>query len=314
MRIALLGASSQIARDLAPLFAREADVELTRFVRDLEADAAWRRIAGADNVPAALPLADFDTAGSFDAVINFIGAGDPARAAALGKSILDITRQYDELVMSYLQRHPACRYLFLSSGAAYGADFEQPADVSTPASFPINDLGAQHWYGLAKFHAECRHRASPELAIADIRVFSYISRNLDIDSRFLVTDIARALASDQTLSTSRQDIMRDYICPEDLFALMRSVLAAAPANVALDCYSRAPVGKMQLLEHLAAQLGLRHALIDAPAGVNATGLKPNYFSNHRKAAQFGYSPRFDSLTAVTDAIGHILSQSRKNDV
>lgn len=314
MRIALLGASSQIARDLAPLFARETDVELARFVRDLDADAAWRQITGAAHVPAASPLAGFNTAGGFDAIINFIGAGDPARAAALGKEIFAVTRQYDELVMSYLQRYPSCRYLFLSSGAAYGADFEHPADVTTPAAFPINDLGPQHWYGLAKFHAECLHRASPELAIADLRVFSYISRSLDINGRFLVADIARALTSGQTLATSRQDIMRDYICPDDLFALMRCVLAAPPANTAIDCYSLAPVGKMQLLEHLAARFGLRHALIDSPAGINATGLKPKYFSNHRKAAQFGYAPRFDSLTAVADAIEHILSQSRNNDV
>jgi nucleoside-diphosphate-sugar epimerase len=314
MRIALLGASSQIARDLAPLFAREPDVELARFVRDVDADAAWREAAGGAGVPAARALAGFDAAESFDAVINFIGAGDPARAAALGESILEITRRHDELVMSYLQRHPSCRYLFLSSGAAYGADFEQPAEATTRATFPINDLGPRHWYGLAKFHAECRHRASPGLAIVDLRVFSYVSRSLDTGSRFLVADIARALASDQTLVTSAHDIRRDYICPDDLFALMRSVLAAPAANLALDCYSLAPVGKMQLLEHLGRRHGLRHARTDAPAGINATGLKPNYFSNNRKAARFGYAPRFDSLTAVTDAIEHILSQGRNNDV
>lgn len=279
-----------------------------RFVRNVEADEAWRAQHHLKDLPPACALTALQEQGRLDAIVNFIGVGDPARAVALGAGILDLTRHYDEMVLAYLRRHPSCRYLFLSSGAAYGSDFERPATENTQASFPINNLDQRHWYGLAKFHAECRHRATPDLAIGDIRIFSYVSRSLDVGSRFLLADIVRALSNGRTLMTSAQDLTRDYVCPQDLFSLMWLMLTGDPANGAVDVYSQAPVGKMELLAHLGQRFGLRHALVDAPAGVNATGIKPNYFSENRKAAEFGYSPQFDSLTAVTSTVGHLICQ------
>jgi len=308
MRLAFLGASSQIARDLAPLFAQNSQVKLSRFVRDIGADHEWRAKYQPEGVPAARPLVDFGAQEDFDAIVNFIGVGDPARAAMLGARILDITYQYDEIVLDYLRRRPSCRYLFLSSGAAYGTVFERPATQSTQARFPINGLGSHCWYGLAKFLAECRHRASPELAVADIRIFSYVSRSLNVNSRYLIADIVRALAHGQVLKTSSQDIIRDYVSPQDLFSLMWIMLTTCLDNVAVDVYSKATVRKMMLLAHLGEQFGLRHALVDSPVGINVSGIKPNYFSKNRKAAEFGYDPQCDSLTAVTDAIRYILSQ------
>ena len=51
----------------------------------------------------------------------------------MGNSIFDVTLRFDEMVLEYLQAHPACRYLFLSSGAAYGSGFSEPANRDTPA-------------------------------------------------------------------------------------------------------------------------------------------------------------------------------------
>ena len=129
----------------------------------------------------------------FDAIINFVGVGNPAQAIAMGNSIFDITLRFDEMVLDYLQTHPNCRYLFLSSGAAYGSSFNEPVNRDAPAIVAINNLVPQDWYGVAKLHAECRHRSYPELPIIDIRVFNYFSRTQDISARFLITDILRAI-------------------------------------------------------------------------------------------------------------------------
>ncbi|MBG7620174.1 NAD(P)-dependent oxidoreductase [Herbaspirillum sp. AP02] len=309
MRIAFLGASSQIARDLAPLFAAVPGLALERFLRDPDGDVAWRTQAGLHAVPAGHHLHEWTQRPAFDAIVNFIGAGSPARATGLGANILELTAHYDDMVVAYLQRHRGCRYLFLSSGATYGSDFVVPARHDTVASFPVNALDQRHWYGLAKFQAECRHRARPELNICDIRVFSYVSTSLDMNSRFLLADIVRTLAEGGTLDTSSQDIHRDYISPPDLFALMHSMLMHAPCNTAVDVYSLAPVGKMQLLDHLSKRFGLRYELVERATGLNATGIKPNYFSENRKAAEFGYLPRFDSLSAVIHTVDQLLSQS-----
>ena len=183
MKIAILGATSQIARDLIVSFAAAGDKQLHLFARRPDEVNKWL-------VSAALPgnhrvddFAEFARY-KFDAVINFVGVGNPAQAVAMGNSIFDVTLRFDEMVLEYLRAYPECRYLFLSSGAAYGSGFSEPANRDTPAIVPINNLAPHEWYGVAKLHAECRHRAHPELSIIDIRVFNYFSRTQDIGSTF----------------------------------------------------------------------------------------------------------------------------------
>ena len=72
----------------------------------------------------------------------------------MGAAILDVTLAYDEMALKYVRQHPDFRYIFLSSGAAYGSGFEAPATVNTKASIAINSLKPQDWYGVAKLYAE----------------------------------------------------------------------------------------------------------------------------------------------------------------
>ena len=183
MRIAILGATSQIARDLIVSFSGTADDHLHLFARRPDEVTKWLASAG---LAGRYPVDEFSEFAKqeFDAVINFVGVGNPAQAVAMGNSIFDVTLRFDEMVLEYLQTHPACRYLFLSSGAAYGSSFNEPAKRDTPAVVAINDLAPHEWYGVAKLHAECRHRAHPELPIIDIRVFNYFSRTQDIIGTF----------------------------------------------------------------------------------------------------------------------------------
>ncbi len=202
------------------------------------------------------------------------------------------------MALDYLSRHPDCRYVFLSSGAAYGSNFEQPVDGNSRATIPINHLQPQDWYAVAKLHAECRHRSLPHLPIVDIRVFNYFSHTQDMSARFFITDLLRAIQSGETLMTSSDNIVRDYIGPADFYQLVSRILAAPPINEVVDCYTQAPVDKMTLLASMNERFGLRFEVSNAPAGVNATGVKMNYFSNNRRAEVFGYVPSKTSLDSV----------------
>lgn len=183
MHIAILGATSQIAKDLVLSFSAEAGKHLHLFARRPDEVKKW--LASVD-LAGRYPTDDFSEFGNqeFDAIINFVGSGNPAQTAAMGASILDVTLQYDEIVLGYVRQHPDCRYLFLSSGAAFGSSFDEPANADTKAVIAINDLKPQDWYAVAKLYAECRHRSLPHLPIVDIRVFNYFSRTLDISARF----------------------------------------------------------------------------------------------------------------------------------
>ena len=314
MRIAILGATSQIAKDLIVSFSVGDVRQLHLFARRPDEVSKW--LAGV-GLTGRYPANDFSEFAKqdFDAVINFVGVGNPVQAVAMGNSIFDVTLRFDEMVLEYLQTHPACRYLFLSSGAAYGSSFNEPANRNTLAVVAINDLAPHEWYGVAKLHAECRHRAHPELPIIDIRVFNYFSRTLDVGARFFITDIVRAIQTGTVLQTSPDHMVRDYLHPGDFYQLVDCVLQAPPQNAAVDCYSRDPVEKPALLVSMSSHFGLRYEVVPGLAApVNATGAKPYYYSRNHKAASFGYQPVYSSLDTVLTETAAILGWTEGNTV
>lgn len=308
MRIAILGATSQIAKDLILSFAEHSPHELVLYARRPEAVVQWLTQANLAQRYVAADFAAFTTNEHFDAVLNFVGVGNPAQAAAMGASIFDVTLKYDELALNYVRQHPACRYIFLSSGAAYGASFETPADADTKAVIDINHLQPQDWYGVAKLHAECRHRALAHLPIVDIRVFSYFSHTQDIEARFLITDMVRAIRDKTVLKTSSDYIVRDFIHPSDFCNLVNAMLDAPATNAVVDVYSKAPIDKPTLLAAMQEKFGLQYEIVQTGAGINSTGGKPHYHSFNTRAAGFGYLPALTSLQGVLEEASSLLQQ------
>lgn len=306
MRIAILGATSQIAKDLVLSFCAQSSHELMLYARRPEVVSQWLASVGLSNRYAVADFGAFSTDEHFDAILNFVGVGNPAQAAAMGASIFDITLKYDEMALDYVRQHPECRYIFLSSGAAYGASFDAPVDENTKAVVAINNLQPTDWYAVAKLHAECRHRALSHLPIIDIRVFNYFSCTQDISARFLITDIMRAIRDKAVLKTSSDYIVRDYLHPSDFHKLVSALLSAPAANAVADCYSRAPIDKQNLLTAMQDQFGLQYEITQASVSVNATGTKPHYYSLNTRAADFGYQPALTSLEGIVQEMQMIL--------
>jgi nucleoside-diphosphate-sugar epimerase len=298
MRIAILGATSQIAKDLVQSFAANSSHDLVLYARRPGAVTQWLTQTNLAQFYKVADFAAFTSDEHFDAILNFVGVGNPAQAAAMGASIFDVTLKFDELALDYVRQHPACRYIFLSSGAAYGSSFDSPADANTKAVIDINHLQPQDWYGVAKLHAECRHRSLPHLHIVDIRVFNYFSHTQDVSARFLITDIVRAIKSCETLITSSANIVRDFIGPDDFYQLVTLLLVAPVMNEVVDCYTSAPVEKMTLLSVMKNRAGLKYEITNLPIGLNTTGIKQNYYSTNRFAGSVGYAPTKTSMESV----------------
>jgi nucleoside-diphosphate-sugar epimerase len=308
MRIAILGATSQIAKDLVLSFVAHSSHELVLYARRPEVVSQWLASVGLSERYTVADFAAFGIDEHFDAMLNFVGVGNPVHAAAMGASIFDVTLKYDEMALDYVRQHPACRYIFLSSGAAYGSIFEKPVDASTKAVIAINNLQPQDWYAVAKLHAECRHRALAHLPIIDIRVFNYCSHTQDMSARFLVTDILRAIRDKTVLETSADYIVRDFIHSSDFFNLVNAILVSPAANAVVDAYSKAPIDKPTLLAAMQEEFGLQHVTVQTGVGVNATGGKPHYYSLNTRAAEFGYLPTLTSLRGVLKEASAILQQ------
>ena len=306
MHIAILGATSQIAKDLVLAFSKQDSHELVLFARRPEIVMQWLASVGLSGEYAVKDFAAFNTDEHFDALLNFVGVGDPAQAAAMGASIFDVTLKYDEIALNYVRQYPQCRYLFLSSGAAYGSSFDTPVDENTKAVVAINNLQPQEWYAVAKLHAECRHRSLAHLPIIDIRVFNYFSHTQDMSARFLITDIVRSIRDKTVLKTSSDYIERDFIHPSDFYNLVIALLTTPATNAVVDCYSKAPIDKPTLLLAMQEKYGLQYEVISIPNAINATGNKPYYYTKYTRAADYGYHPTMTSLEGLIIEIKSLL--------
>ncbi len=305
MNIAILGATSQIAKDLIISFSEHTNYDCVLFSRDVaRVDKQFLDL----NIKIEylnLTYDAFSEHDSYDVIINFVGVGDPATAKKMGADIFAITDHYDNLALNYLKVHPDCKYMFISSGAVYGGNFETPVNESSQATININNLKETDWYAIAKLYAEAKHRALSDYSIIDVRVFNYFSHTQDMNARFLITDIVSAIKNKQVLKTSSVNIIRDFISPPDFFQLIACILSAPKMNKPIDCYTKAPVDKFTLLDACKKKYGLSYEIVDG-VGVNATGNKVNYYSLYKVRDSFFFEPRFTSLEGVLRSLEYVI--------
>jgi nucleoside-diphosphate-sugar epimerase len=119
-----------------------------------------------------------------------------------------------------------------------------------------------------------------------------------MEAGFLITDIIRAIRNKTVLKTSADLIVRDFIGPDDFYQLVTAILSSPATNLAVDCYSKAPIDKLTILKVMQAQFGLQYEMVVSVNKVNATGIKPHYYSKNKSANIFGYTPKFSSLECI----------------
>jgi len=302
MRIAILGATSQIAQDLLLSFSRHKSYEFSLYGRNVELLEEWINIVNLDKKYQIQEYSNFNNNQKYDLIINFVGIGDPAKVQEMGNNIFKITEQYDEMVLEYLKCNKETKYIFLSSGAVYGGDYEKPVNENTVAMIDINNLGPTNWYTIAKLYAEAKHRSLSDLPIVDVRVFNYFSHTQDMSASFLITDIIHAIKNKEVFKTSSENIARDFITPPDFYNLIRTIIDFKPINIALDCYTKSPVLKFDLLSEFGSKFGLKYEVDKDIDIVNATGAKLNYYSVNKVAKSMGYSPKNTSLEGIIQEI------------
>lgn len=301
MNIAILGATSQIAKDLIREWCKEnKEIKLNLFSRKEEVmnkfmtDIAWKNEFNSRKIDEFEFVTDV-----FDVVINFIGFGNPADIAANANSIIKLTSFYDDMIMNYLLKHHQCKYIFISSGSVYGNVFHDPVDENSTTSICINNISKQDYYSIAKMYAEANHRLNTTNTIIDVRVFNIFSRYHDISAKFFMTDIARSIQEQKLLITSPENIVRDFLHPKDFANIVNAILdIKGRINMPVDCYSKAPVEKFKLLEYLTNNYGLEWEVSHSKEIVNATGNKVNYYSKNKAASLLGYEPTLTSLEGI----------------
>jgi nucleoside-diphosphate-sugar epimerase len=302
MKIAIFGATSQIAKDMILSLNYSADIKLFLFCRNVESLNTWLKIQNLDNHHESKNYEDFNHQFKYDVIINFIGVGNPIQTEKMGTDIFNITDYYDLKIINYLTENRKCRYIFMSSGAVYGDIFKSPAKITSQALVPVNNIKKENWYGLAKLHAEIRHRLYSDLSIVDIRIFNYFSHTQNMTNGFFITSIATAIKNKEIFITNNVNITRDFVHPSDLFSLIFCIINNKPLNKTIDCYSKKPITKIAMLKYFKNKFDLNYKIVDDFETYNATGNKMKYFSTNKFAATLGYDPKYTSLKSLTTEI------------
>ena len=306
MKIAILGATSQIAQDLILSFSKNQHYDFSLFGRNIELLEKWINSENLSDKYQVQEYSEFANHQKYDVIINFVGIGDPAKAQKMGSDIFKVTEQYDDMALEYLKQHKKTKYIFLSSGAVYGGNYQEPVNKDTIATIDINNLKSTDWYTLAKLYAEAKHRSLSDLSIIDVRVFNYFSHTQNIDTRFLITDIVRAIKNKEVFKTSVDNIVRDFITPPDFYNLIQAIIDAKSTNIALDCYTKNPVSKFDLLSELKNKFGLIYDFDENIDTIDATGAKVNYYSTNKISGNIKYMPDNTSLDGIIQEMNCVL--------
>ena|SRR5258707_5712385 len=293
--IAILGATGYMGRSLARSLVTDRR-SICLFAREPSklANEPWPSHVSCHT------LSDF-RASHFELIINAIGAGDPARVAAIGADILDVTYTWDHLILTSMNYN--ARYVYLSSGIVYGT-FEFPMNADGVLTLPMNHLETVSPYLISKLYAEACHRFAPDRPILDVRVFGYADAGIDIHGSFFLAQLARSVVKGTPFVTLRSEMVRDYAGARELHELIDCWERAAAPNCAVDLYTRGPVSKSILLQHAIARYGIEVHYSEA-LDTSPTGAKPIYSSRNSGAAALGYGPTRDALQVVLDVLDNI---------
>lgn len=254
LKAVILGGTSHIARALTP-YLLDSGTELTLFARSPE------KLAG---TPCQVKK-DFSLLANekYDLIINCIGAGTPKELAGDYNRWFSVLEKFDNLALEYLQKvNPQALYVMFSSGAVYGRQSNTPATENSAWSLFPNRVDVPDYYAISKLYSEAKHRSLPYLRIVDLRIFSFFSRHIDLDSGYFMTDLVKALATGQIMETSPGDMIRDYPSPADLASLILKCTALPQINTAVDVASKCAVSKLEILKEFEKHFALQYRVID----------------------------------------------------
>ncbi len=248
--------------------------------------------------------------GTHDVIINCIGVGTQRNLRGDYTKYFTTTEQFDNLAINYLrEKNPDAIYISLSSGLVYGRGHSKPVDEATATHFQINRMVPEDYYMIARINAETKHRAFQKLNIVDLRLFSYFSRFIDLCDGYFITDVINSILNRTELVTESSNIIRDFVHPSDLFALIQSIIDTQSINDAFDVYSAGRVTKNEILSHFSNHFGLKYALAPNVADKSPTGFKHTYASEYRKVTTLGYQPKYTSIDTIVLESRFILNRS-----
>jgi nucleoside-diphosphate-sugar epimerase len=308
--VAILGATSHIAKGLIYHFLQDGDCRLHLFSRSTLATQTFLRSLGGardDHCVVHDGYGDFGRH-SYDALLNCTGPGTARTLQGDFTVYFSLTEEFDNLALRYLREvRPEALYISFSSGLVYGRGHPEPVDGHSANCLEVNHIAPVDYYAIVRLNAEAKHRAHLNLKIIDLRLFAYFSRFIDLADGYFLTEILTSLLNGTVFVTDNSDMLRDYVHPRDLYDMVRLCFCQRGVNGAFDVCSARPVRKQEVLDYFASRYGLRIERRQGFRHDSATGGKQVYCSRWGAASRIGYQPQFTSMDAITQEAKFLLT-------
>ena len=259
--IAILGATSHISKCLISSFAQSGATEVHLFTRSPAMLTQF--LAHECREPRACLVvhdgyAEFSDH-RYHVIINCVGVGTYTKLNGDFSLYFTVAEKYDNLVLGYLNSiNNNALYIAFSSGAVYGRGHDEPFDEDTVNYISVNHLPKNDYYAITRLYSEAKHRSYERLNIVDIRIFSFFSRYIDLNDGYFITELLDCIMNGRLLTTDADNMMRDYLHPDDLHDLIMACMAAGRINTAFDAMSRQPVDKQTVLDYFVSENGLHY--------------------------------------------------------
>ncbi len=296
IKIAILGASSHIAKGLIFAYKDDQSIEMYFYARNFQKVDQFLNSLYYSGFNAK-PINEFGE-DRVDVIINCIGITDLTERNLHKENIFEVTEHFDKTCIDYIRESRKTIYINLSSGAVYGTQFNEPASKNSIANFEVNNIQSTDFYRIVKLNSEIKHRSVNFGNIIDLRIFGYFSRFIDLSKNYLLTEIIRCVKENKTFITSPVNIIRDYIHPEDLAELIKSFFEYDEINAAFDVMSLMPVSKMEILDFYKQIYGLQYKILESSTGTSATGEKLQYYSENKIDMPFKFTPKYTSIESI----------------
>ncbi len=254
-RIALLGATGHIAKNIIVRGLIDPNQEWSLFSRRPQYVQTFIENEVVSPQPHQnLDYQDFEKT-NYDVIINTVGITENEVLINHPSAIFEAD-SIDTRVLSYLLNgHEATRYIHFSSGAVYGDVYDE--EVTTEYSrIPISPIEKEHYYGISKLYLEARHRAYPQLLISDIRIYNFFSRFIDLNSKYLVVQLINACREVRVFETSSEAIYRDFLHPDDLWAILQYLFDSKDAFPTIEPASLEKISKSDMIQLFVESFGL----------------------------------------------------------
>lgn len=306
MQIAILGSTGHIAKNLIFEMNKRGEFHLHLFARKIDALNNFINLYTHDpgNITVR-GLEEFNNY-SYDVIINCIGIGNPSDLKKDPSMVFRLTEQFDNLVLDYLQNNKNTLYLYFSSGAVYGSNFSMPVDRNSYNKLNVNHIDSNDFYSISKIYTEVKHRSYAEYNIVDLRVFGFFSQFSDLTTPYFLNELITCVQKNQVFITTYSNMIRDYIHPTDLIAIIDKLIFKHDLNDVFDVYSLAPISKFEIIELFEQKYNLIYQIENLP-GSSPTGEKNSYYSVNNKLVEIGYYPTLSSLNTIMMATDRILN-------